>query len=273
VAADDRGEVFLAAEGSAGLGLDDSAFFRGEVEDEREGVDEVVGALHGAADGYRLGDAVGHLALGDDAVVFDVELLLGSGAVLAFDDEVGLLPDFVGDGLLVLLHEIRFEGVVFAPDDLGLLLGVFDGVDGGELFVGDVDGGYGGGKDGAIAMGEEEDGLGVVVDVGGGEAGVVFGEVDDGVLAGDVGGGDDGELVPGDPGGEVDGDDAAAGDGAADGGSEPHAGEGDVVDVLGATENLCRAFFAQGGCANDLMRVGHIDVGPRLERIWLQGQV
>ena len=55
VAADDGGEVFFAAEGSAGLGLDDAAFFGGEVEDEFEGVDEVVGALHGAADG----DAVG----------------------------------------------------------------------------------------------------------------------------------------------------------------------------------------------------------------------
>ena len=51
MAADDGGEVFLAAEGSAGFGLDDAALFGGEVEDELEGVDEVVGALHGAADG------------------------------------------------------------------------------------------------------------------------------------------------------------------------------------------------------------------------------
>ena len=49
VRADDGGEVFLAAEGSAGLGLDDAALFGGEVEDELERVDEVVGALHGAA--------------------------------------------------------------------------------------------------------------------------------------------------------------------------------------------------------------------------------
>ncbi len=51
VAADDGGEVFLAAEGSAGFGLDDAALFGGEVEDELEGVDEVEGALHRAADG------------------------------------------------------------------------------------------------------------------------------------------------------------------------------------------------------------------------------
>ena len=93
VAADDGGEVFLAAEGSAGLGLDDAALFGGEVEDELEGVDEVVGALHRAADGY----AGFGIVFGDDAVVFDVELLLRSGSVLAFDDEVGFLPDLVGD--------------------------------------------------------------------------------------------------------------------------------------------------------------------------------
>ncbi len=58
-------------------------------------MDEVEGALHGASYRYAFGLGV----LGDDAVVFYVELLLCSGAVLAFDDEVGLLPDFVGDGL------------------------------------------------------------------------------------------------------------------------------------------------------------------------------
>ncbi len=114
--------------------------------------------------------------------------------------------------------------LAFAPDDLFLFLRVFDGVDGGEFFVGDVDGGYGGGEEGAVGVGEEEDGFFGVVDVGDGEAGVVFGEVDDGVFAGDVGGGDDGELLPGNGGVEVDGGDAAAWDGAADGGAEPHAG-------------------------------------------------
>ncbi len=37
VAADDGGEVFFAAEGSAGFGLDDAALFGGEVEDEVRG--------------------------------------------------------------------------------------------------------------------------------------------------------------------------------------------------------------------------------------------
>jgi hypothetical protein len=245
VAADDAGEVLFAAEGSAGFGLDDAALFGGEVEDEREGVDEVEGALHRTADG----DAFGRGVFGDDAVVLDVELLLGSGAVLPFDDEVGGLPDLFRDGGLVLLHQVGLEGVglfAFSPDDLFFFFGLFDGVDGGEFFVGDVDGGYGGGKQDPVGVGEEEDGLFGVVDVGDGEAGVVFGQVDDGVFAGDVGGGDDGELLPGDGGVKIDGGDAAAGDGAADGGAEPHVREGDVVDVLGLTEYLGSALFAQG---------------------------
>src|SRR5438552_10807412 len=72
VAADDGGEVFLAAEGSAGFGLDDAALFGGGVEDEREGVYEVVGALHGAAYGHAFGCVV----FGDDAVVVAGELFL-----------------------------------------------------------------------------------------------------------------------------------------------------------------------------------------------------
>ena len=110
--ADDAGEVFFAAEGSAGFGLDDAALFGGEVEDEFEGVDEVVGALHGAGDGDS---SASGCVLGDDAVVFDVELLLGAGAVLAFDDEVGGGEDLfefgVGEGLVALLHEEGLEGV------------------------------------------------------------------------------------------------------------------------------------------------------------------
>ncbi len=254
VGCDDGGEVFFAAEGSTGLGLDDAALFGGQVEDELEGVDDVEGALHGAADG----DTVGGGVLGDDAVVFDVELLLGSGAVLAGDDVVGSGEDGVELGLVAGAHEVGLEEVFFgrvgvAPDG-GCVrgFGLVDGEDGGEGIVGDVDGGDGGGEDGAVGVGEQEDGLVGVVDVGGGEAEVVFGDVDDGVFAGDVGGGDDGELVPGDGGIEGDGGDASAGDGGADGGAEPHVGKGDVVDVLSAAEDLGDALLADGGGAYDM---------------------
>src|SRR5271168_166032 len=216
VAADDRREVLFAAEGTACLGLDDAALFGGEVEDEFKGMDQVERTLHGASYCHSVFGRI----FGDHAVIFDVELLLGAGAVLAFDDVVGGLPDLVGDGRLVLLHQVGLEGVglfAFAPDDLFFFFRVFNGVDGREFFVGDVDGGDGGGEYGAVGVGEEEDGLFRVVDVGGGEAGVVLGEVDNGVFAGDVGGGDDGELVPRDSGVKGDGGDAAAWDGAADG--------------------------------------------------------
>jgi hypothetical protein len=51
---------------------------------------------------------------------------------------------------LVLLHQVGLEDVglfAFAPDDVFFFLRVFDGEDSGEFFVGDVDGGYGGGED------------------------------------------------------------------------------------------------------------------------------
>ena len=93
VAADDGGEVFFAAEGSAGLGLDDAALFGGEVEDQLECVDEVEGhCIEPRTVTPRFG-----IVFGDNAVVLDVELLLRAGSVLAFDDEVGVLPDFVAE--------------------------------------------------------------------------------------------------------------------------------------------------------------------------------
>ena len=82
VTTDDGGEVLFAAEGSAGFGLDDSAFLFGQIGHERQRMDEVVRALHGAANS----NARLRRVLGDDSVIFDVELLLRSGAVLTFDD-------------------------------------------------------------------------------------------------------------------------------------------------------------------------------------------
>ena len=129
--ADDAGEVLLAAEGPAGLGLDDAALFRGQAEDERERMDEVVGALHGAGDGDRLQGAVGCAeGFGDDAVVFDVELFLRASAVFTFDDEVGGGEGGLEFGGRGVLHEEGLEGVggvvrgiIALPDDFGLVAG------------------------------------------------------------------------------------------------------------------------------------------------------
>ena len=46
--ADDGREVFLSAEGATGFHLDDAALVFGEAENERECVDEIERALHGA---------------------------------------------------------------------------------------------------------------------------------------------------------------------------------------------------------------------------------
>ena len=79
-----------------------------------------------------------------------------------------------------------------------------------------------------------------------GEAGVVFGEMDDCIFAGDVRCADDGELRPVDGGVERDAADAAAGNGAANGGSVPHAGEREVVNVFGRAQDFGAAFLADG---------------------------
>ena len=162
------------------------------------------------------------------------------------------------------------------PDDVGGVVAVFveggcggfggfDGEDAGEFFVGDGDGGLGGQEGGFVGVGEEEDGFGYVVDFVGGQAGMVFGEVDDGVLAGDVGGLDYGVVGPIDVWGEGDGLDAAASDGGADGGAVPHVGEGLVVDVSGGAEDFGAALLARGRGADDGGAVRH---RPRACGVW-----
>lgn len=201
------------------------------------------------------------VALGDDAVGLDVELLLCAGVIFAFDDEVG---GFKGCGETVFcffsfagIHEVLLEavggaaGVGAGPDDAVEIVvldggfGFLDGEDAGEFVVVDLDGADSGDECGLVGMREEQNGLFGVVDEVGGEAGMVFGEVDDGVPAGDVGSADDGELRPVDGGREGDGVDAAAGDGGAYGGAVPHTREGEVVDVLRRAEDLGAALLAK----------------------------
>ena len=162
------------------------------------------------------------------------------------------------------------------PDDVGLVVGIFfegfgggfggfDGEDAGEFVVGNGDGGLGGDEGGLVGVGEEEDGFGYVVNFVGGEAGVVLGEVDDGVFAGDVQGADDGEVSPVDVVREGDGFDTATGDGGADGAAVPHVGECLVVDVLGGAEDFGAALLAEGRGADDGGAVGH---RPRARGVW-----
>jgi len=93
-------------------------------------------------------------------------------------------------------------------------------------------------------MCEQENRFGYVIDMRRYEARMVFGEMDDGVLTGDIGRSDNGELFPWNGWVEGDGCDAPARNRAADRGSKPHAWQFDVVNVLGAAQNFRRALFA-----------------------------
>ncbi len=78
------------------------------------------------------GNSIRSVIRRDHSVIFDVQLLLRAGEVLAFDDERRFLPDGVD---VTLFNQVGLEGIVGAPDDCGLLLAVFDGVHGGERLV------------------------------------------------------------------------------------------------------------------------------------------
>ena len=68
-------------------------------------------------------DALIGIKLRDHPVRLDVQLLLRAGKIFAFDDERGVFPDGVH---IALFDQVRFENVVFAPDDLGRPLAVRD---------------------------------------------------------------------------------------------------------------------------------------------------
>ncbi len=80
--------IFFAAEGAAGLGLDDADFVFRQIEDGEQRFVHVEGALQRTPDR----DAAVRAVLGDDAVVFDVEMFLRAGAIFAFDDVRGAGP-------------------------------------------------------------------------------------------------------------------------------------------------------------------------------------
>ena len=143
----------------------------GQVEDERERVDDVVRTLHAAADADAF-DGAGSIAeaLGDDAVVLDVELLLRAGVILAFDDEVSGLKGRCESGFSLVLvagvHQVGLEAVggsaVLAarPDDARCVVllnggfGLLDGEHAGKLFIVDADCGDRGQQRGLMGMRE-----------------------------------------------------------------------------------------------------------------------
>ncbi len=87
VAGDHRWIFFLSAESAAGFRLHDANTIARETEQHSQRAVHVVrtlhGSIHGDAEAVLRGDR-------DDAVRFDVELLLRADAIFAFDDLVGI---------------------------------------------------------------------------------------------------------------------------------------------------------------------------------------
>ena len=111
VTGDHRRIFFLAAEASTGFRLNDSDLLRRQRKQLQQGFVDVVGALHGAPNR----DAIFGIGDCDSTVGFDVELLLSSGGIFAFDDVSRRRPCFID---AAFLDQERFENVVVTPYDL-----------------------------------------------------------------------------------------------------------------------------------------------------------
>ena len=84
--------------------------------------------------------------------MFDIELLLRSGLVLAFDDVVSLAPNLIN---VALLHQIGFENIVRAPNGLRTPFTLFNAENRGQRFVFNGYGGYSFGKKVTVGMGQQ----------------------------------------------------------------------------------------------------------------------
>ena len=226
----DHGRIlFLAAESAAGLGLHD-ANVRVLAEEALECLHDIEGTLNGAVNG----DAA-LLRNGDDTIRLDVDVLLMSRAVGAFDDhvrgrEAGVEVPLVDrerleDDRGVLGIELRLELFVFDDD-----------VSREELL--------------AILVRQQHDRLGEMPNLRLDEEGlIVFDERDDVVATGgNVAVVHDGEAR----GVEVAADvrDASARNGRADGPPVQHSRKGEVVGVLGAAGRLADPILTRDAGAN-----------------------
>ena len=136
VAGERGGIIFFAAECAAGLSLDHSDFVFGQIEDRTQSLEDVVGTLQRAPNR----DAAFRAVFRDDALILDVEMFLRAGAVLAFDDAGRVSPC----GVHVTLFEKKaLEQVVRAPDGHVLAFAFFNGEDGLQRLIFDLDRAYG----------------------------------------------------------------------------------------------------------------------------------
>src|SRR6187402_264220 len=258
-------EIFLATEGSTGLGLDHAALIFGQIEGHHQSMVQVVRALQRAVYGHALFFAV----LRNASVVFNVELLLRAGAVLAFNDEGGIVPNRID---VALLHHIALEGVVFSPHDGVHPLALFDCEDRGPWLVLNLDGGNSLRKPRAIRMGEQENRLFGMVDELIGEAGMVLDQMNNGVGARNIFRCNDDKLAPVDFFAELDRNNTTTRDFRPYCRPKPHTRERKVIDVLRFSQYLSRSLFTKRRGADDLFLCGihgvpgHVQICPSIAK-------
>ncbi len=222
---DERGVLLLAAESAAGLGLDDDRPAAVERERALERLVHVVRALQ------RPGH--GHAAVlardGDHGLVLDVELLLVTDPVGAFDDDLRL-----GEAGLQIALGHRVLG-----KDLGRGQRVEDGL---QTLGPRVDASPRLAQRLAVGRRQQRQRLGLVPDGPSDrdEDGLVVADEADDVVAGDVLGGHDDDARPVEVGIEVEAVEPRMRVGGADGGAIPGAREDEVVGISGQTGQLLR---------------------------------
>ena len=228
---DDRGELLLAAEPAAGLGLDDARRVVVETQAALERAVQVVRALERARDG----DAAAVGRLGDHRVVLDVQLLLVADPVLALEDDVGA----------------RHRGVDVARSRSRRSRRCARTRSGSKTPGSRVVRGRGAAARLAqrrpVRRGQERERLGVVLDLATDrdEDRLVALDGADDVLARDVGGGDDDDLRPVERGIELERVERGVGVGRADRRAVPRPGDDDVVRVEGDPGQLGRSLATQ----------------------------
>ena len=128
VAGKGGGIVLFAAECTAGLSLNHSDFFIGQIENRAQSLEDVVRALQRTPHG----DAAVRAVFRDDALILNVEMFLRAGAVFALNNVRRMGPCGI---YVALFQEKTFEQIVSAPDDNLLALTFFDRENRGQRFI------------------------------------------------------------------------------------------------------------------------------------------
>jgi hypothetical protein len=187
----DHGRVFfLSSERASGFHLHNANLVFGKAAQRHQRLMNVVRALQRAPHS----NSIFGVERRDRSVIFDVQLLLRAGKVLALDDVRRFLPDGVH---VTLFNQEGLESIVAAPDDCGLLLAFFHGVHGGKRLVLDGNRVYCLAKLVTVCMGQKQNRFFGMIHGFGGEAGLVVQDQGDAVFPRNVFGRYEYKIVPG----------------------------------------------------------------------------